>query len=97
MYNRSGKEQRIEFPEAVSGVASGVVDQRVHVLSDLDGEIYLKQETGTSVDVNGDGVVNIQDLVIVANALGEAEPDLNGDGVVNIQDLVIVANAFGNP
>ena len=46
------------------------------------------------VDVNEDGVVNIQDLVIVANALGKAEPDLNGDGVVNIQDLVIVANAF---
>ena len=45
-------------------------------------------------DVNGDGVVNIQDLVIVANALGETEPDLNGDGVVNIQDLVIVANNF---
>ncbi|MDE0482713.1 MAG: DUF6259 domain-containing protein [Candidatus Poribacteria bacterium] len=45
-------------------------------------------------DVNGDGVVNIQDLVIVANAFGKAEPDLNGDGVVNIQDLVIVANAF---
>ncbi len=45
-------------------------------------------------DVNGDGVVNIQDLVIVANAFGQAEPDLNGDGVVNIQDLVIVANAF---
>ncbi len=48
----------------------------------------------SDVDVNGDGVVNIQDLVIVANALGEAEPDLNGDGVVNIQDLIIVANAF---
>ena len=46
------------------------------------------------VDVNEDGVVNIQDLVIVANALDKAEPDLNGDGVVNIQDLVIVANAF---
>ncbi|MDE0638574.1 MAG: leucine-rich repeat domain-containing protein [Candidatus Poribacteria bacterium] len=48
----------------------------------------------SDVDVNDDGVVNIQDLVIVANALGKAEPDLNGDGVVNIQDLVIVANAF---
>ncbi len=45
-------------------------------------------------DVNEDGVVNILDLVIVANAFGEAEPDLNGDGVVNILDLVIVANAF---
>ena len=35
--------------------------------------------------------VNIQDLVIVANALDKAEPDLNGDGVVNILDLVIVS------
>ena len=48
------------------------------------------------VDVTGDGVVNILDLVAVANAFGKAEPDLNGDGVVNIQDLVIVANAFRN-
>ena len=94
VYNRSGTEQQIEFPEAVSGVASGVEDKRSHVLPDLDGEMYLKQQTGTSADVNGDGVVNIQDLVIVANALGEAEPDLNSDGVVNIQDLVLVANAF---
>ena len=47
-------------------------------------------------DVTGDGVVNILDLVAVANAFGESEPDLNGDGIVNILDLVIVANAFGN-
>jgi len=42
VYNRSGKEQQIEFSETVSGVASGVKDKRSHVLSDLDGEIYLK-------------------------------------------------------
>ena len=48
----------------------------------------------SDVDVNDDSVVNILDLVIVANAFGKTEPDLNGDGVVNIQDLVIVANAF---
>jgi len=47
-------------------------------------------------DVTGDGIVNILDLVAVANAFGEAKPDLNDDGVVNIQDLVIVANAFGD-
>ena len=45
-------------------------------------------------DVNEDGVVNILDLVLVANAFGEEAPDLNGDGIVNILDLVIVANAF---
>ena len=98
VYNRSGTAQEIELPQAVSGWASGVEHQRRHTLADLDGEIYLKAESGLetppTVDVNGDSVVNIQDLVIVANAFGEAEPDLNGDGVVNIQDLVIVANAF---
>ena len=101
VYNRSGKEQQIEFSEAVSGIVSGVEEKRSHTLPDLDGEIYLKSEPGLetppTADINGDGVVNIQDLVIVANALGKAEPDLNGDGIVNIQDLVIVANAFGNP
>ena len=94
VYNRSGKEQEISLPIQTAGVASGITS-RTHTLPDLDGEIYLKQETETSADVNGDGVVNIQDLVIVANAFGKAEPDVNGDGVVNIQDLVIVANAFG--
>ena len=93
VYNRSGEAQEISFPIQATGVASGITG-RTHTVPDLDGEIYLKQETGTSADVNGDGVVNIQDLVIVANALGKTEPDLNGDGVVNIQDLVIVANAF---
>ena len=42
VYNRSGKEQQVEFSEAVSGVASGVEDKRSHTLPDLDGEIYLK-------------------------------------------------------
>ena len=49
-------------------------------------------------DVNGDGVVNILDLVRVANAFGQRgqiPEDVNGDGVVNVQDLVWVAGAFG--
>ena len=50
-------------------------------------------------DLNGDGVVNVQDLVVVALHLGETadatqtpNPDVNGDGIVNILDLVYVAN-----
>ena len=51
-----------------------------------------------TADVNGDGEVNIQDLVAVAAALGqtgENAADVNGDGEVNIQDLVAVAAALG--
>ena len=48
-------------------------------------------------DLNADGVVNIQDLVLVASQFGQAgqnAADINADGVVNIQDLVLVAGAF---
>ena len=51
-----------------------------------------------STDVNGDGMVNILDLVFVANNLGmqieegtKPNPDVNGDNVVNILDLVAIA------
>ena len=51
----------------------------------------------STLDINADGVVNIQDLVLVAARLGEmwdGKEDVNRDGVVNILDLVLVANAF---
>jgi hypothetical protein len=54
--------------------------------------MYLKSQN--PADVNGDGKVNILDLVQVANGFGKSAPDLNGDGVVNILDLVLVANSF---
>lgn len=49
--------------------------------------------------MNGDGIVNIQDLVLVASNLGKTgqnATDVNGDGIVNIQDLVLVASALGS-
>ena len=51
-----------------------------------------------TADVNEDGAVNIQDLVLVASRFGETgenAADVNGDGAVNIQDLVLVAGVFG--
>ena len=55
--------------------------------------------TGLKGDVNGDGTVNIADLVLGAGALGKTGQnvaDVNGDGQVNIADLVLVAGALGN-
>ena len=58
------------------------------------------QERLLSGDVNRDGVVNILDLISVAQQLGERVPpnspvDINGDGVVNIFDLTLVAQGIG--
>ena len=49
-------------------------------------------------DINRDGVVNTQDLQLVASRFGDSganDADINDDGVVNIQDLVLVAAALG--
>ncbi|MCY4553562.1 MAG: leucine-rich repeat domain-containing protein [Candidatus Poribacteria bacterium] len=51
-------------------------------------------------DVNRDGQVNIQDMVLVARRFGETVPansavDVNGDGVISILDLIIVAAHLG--
>ncbi len=53
-------------------------------------------------DLNQDGVVNIQDLVLVAGQFGatraelaDTSPDVNRDGIINVLDLVRVSNRFG--
>ncbi|MDE0313650.1 MAG: cohesin domain-containing protein [Candidatus Poribacteria bacterium] len=58
----------------------------------------ITETTQLKEDINGDGIVNIQDLVLVAGRLGQTgtnSADVNGDGIVNIQDLVLVAGALG--
>ena len=55
--------------------------------------------TRLEADVNGDGVVNIQDLVAVTASFGQfgenIPADVTGDGIVNIADLVFVAGNLG--
>ena len=53
------------------------------------------EDNGLNLDVNGDGQVDVLDLVWVAVSYGMRGPalpaDINADGVVNVQDLVAVA------
>ena len=64
-------------------------------------EIHITvEERLLTGDVNRDGVVNILDLIRVAQQLGKRVPpnspvDINGDGVVNIFDLTLVAQGIG--
>ena len=91
VYNRSGNAQTITLPRSATPVSdrgNNAVSQ-THRLPDLDGEMYLKAKN--PADVNGDGKINILDLVQTANGFGKSTPDPNGDGVVNILDLTLVA------
>ena len=76
------------------------------LFADDQGNTFLPRVEGGEIteppklkgDVNGDGVVNIQDLVLVASSFGETgenSADINADGVVNIADLVLVAGNLG--
>ena len=52
---------------------------------------------GASRDINGDGSVNISDLILVSQNLGSSnsQADINNDGEVNIFDLIAVAQYLG--
>ena len=68
---------------------------------DENGEVIEPPELVERIfgDLNLDGAVNIQDLVIVSNQFGwrgKNIADVSGDGLVNIVDLVLVAAAFGD-
>ena len=64
-----------------------------------DGEVKVR----IMGDINGDGVINVQDLVLVKKAVGSypghsrwnPDADLNSDLVVNVKDLVLTKKNVG--
>ena len=71
--------------------ASAALNFTIEVISeDVPADVPL--------DVNGDGSVNVLDLVLISinfGKTGQNPADVNGDGIVNIVDLVKVASAMG--
>ena len=51
----------------------------------------------TTGDINQDGIVDIQDYILLSNAFGtnDQSADLNSDDIVDIQDYIILSNNFG--
>ena len=81
-------------------LASGSTDGTVLLWEIMPSPVPLEDKPPPiKPDVNGDGVVDMRDLVLVAGRLGksgENREDVNGDGIVNILDLVLVAGMIDN-
>jgi len=46
-------------------------------------------------DVNGDGVIDVEDIEIIENLIGSCSGDLDRNGHVDVLDLLGVIDAWG--
>ncbi|MDE0088398.1 MAG: leucine-rich repeat domain-containing protein [Candidatus Poribacteria bacterium] len=92
VYNRSGKPQKIQLPGQATSVASDITST-THIVPDLDGEMYLKQEPDTIVD----GTVKVLELAIDTSqeSLSVWMPDTALQAVVReaLEELGVPASA----
>ncbi|MDP3725080.1 MAG: dockerin type I domain-containing protein [Nanoarchaeota archaeon] len=86
----------------VIGASLGIdVRDDVILLQNLFGEKAFP--AACPADINGDGVIDIVDLIVLADAFGASSDyryagkklDINGDGSIDIMDLVKVGQRFG--
>ena len=69
----------------------------VGIDADVNAVYKRPSDPVVSEDVNGDGVVNLEDTTVVRANLGqkgENDADVNGDGIVDVEDLLLVLAAI---
>ena len=100
----NGELNLIEFITTDLNAASGneVSLRVIDVHGNFSQETYsIKMDDVVRVDVNGDGIIDVADLVLVASFYGQSRApgtilnsDVNGDGVVDVNDLLLVVAAL---
>jgi len=105
----SGALAYIAFTPQTLNITTTIQISDIEVLNTTGTEIATVAPASTTItirllgDINGDNVVNMKDIALVARAFGStiSSPnwnpacDLNYDGVVNMKDIALVARAFG--
>jgi len=98
-----GQEFTIINASSVNGMFSSLTGDPGFSLSYTPSAVVLTYEgVGMLGDVNGDGVVNVVDLLEVVSSWGacagcdaDIAPHPAGDGVVNVADLLLVISHWG--
>lgn len=54
-------------------------------------------DDGCPSDLNGDGLIDVNDILIAIGGFGTPAGDVNGDGIGDVDDILILIGAFGGP
>jgi len=74
-----------------------VVEAGVDALR-IDRQVCEDDTPSCDGDLDGDGIVGVDDVLAVLSAFGgsDASGDANGDGQVNVDDILLVVGAWGD-
>lgn len=95
----------IAIPSGLHTLAVIVIDETPWVRNEAARTALMTRALSWAIDVNqpcagdldGNGVVSVNDLLAVIDAFGSSDPsgDANGDGAVNTDDLLLILGSWG--
>ena len=85
-----------EYFDGDNGTGGSIIEAAI---DNFNIVVFESQSCNDAGDSNGDGVVNVLDVVLIINHILDVEElselcsaDLNGDEVINVLDIVLVVN-----
>ena len=96
--NFAGSSIQIEWRfDSVDGLYNDYRGWHIDGIQLIAQTLDCNDEVECPEDVNGDGYVNVVDLLAVIDQWGQVDSpaDLNDDGIVNVSDLLMVVGSWG--